>query len=51
MVQCPKCGVANADGTQFCSNCGNVFGVTQPQIQPQNKSNLKIILIVLGSFF
>ncbi len=48
MIQCPKCGVANADGTQFCGNCGNVLAVAQPQMQPKNKSNLKIILIVLG---
>ncbi|MDQ3713861.1 MAG: zinc-ribbon domain-containing protein [Acidobacteriota bacterium] len=48
MIQCPKCGVAIADGTRFCSNCGNVFGVAQPQMPPKNKSNLKTILIVLG---
>lgn len=48
MIQCPKCGVANTDGTRFCSNCGTAFAVAQPQMQPKNKSNLKIILIVLG---
>ncbi len=48
MIQCPKCGIANSDGTRFCSNCGNTFGIAQPQMQPKNKSNLKIVLIVLG---
>ncbi|CAN5129966.1 hypothetical protein BH20ACI1_BH20ACI1_22950 [soil metagenome] len=48
MIQCPKCNMANADGTRFCSNCGNVLAIAQPQMQPKNKSNLKIALIVLG---
>lgn len=48
MIQCPKCGIANANGTRFCSNCGNVFAAAQRQMQPKNKSNLKIVLIVLG---
>jgi hypothetical protein len=48
MIQCPKCGVANAQGTKFCSNCGNTFATNQPQITQKNKSNLKIVLIVLG---
>lgn len=48
MIQCPKCGVPNAPGSQFCSRCGNNFTVVQQQIIPKNKSNLKILLIVFG---
>jgi hypothetical protein len=51
MVQCLKCGEDNAIGTQFCGNCGNIVAVPQPQLIPNNKSNLKIVLIVLGCVF
>lgn len=31
---CPKCGIENVNGVQFCKQCGQTFAV-----QPQNQQN------------
>lgn len=48
MSSCSKCGINNASGTQFCSNCGKAFGNFNKQVKPKNKNNLIITLVVLS---
>lgn len=49
---CPRCGVPNAHGVRFCSNCGLQFTPRQPLPNAQkNKSSLYIVLAILGGFF
>ncbi len=51
MIQCAKCGVANAVDARFCNSCGNSFPIPQPTMSTKNKSNLTAILIVVGCVF
>lgn len=48
MIQCPKCGVANADGTRFCSNCGLSFSQVPPNVPLKKKNSLVGLWVVLG---